>query len=106
MKKHPFANQLRLGYWYLYREIQIKSELLKIKQAISIYLQVLETRDLADRLCKHGGLYSVNRQTLVNPELLSALQWELYSIDSDIQNANRRISTQRQNINNLTFHLG
>ena len=106
MRKHPFANQLRLEYWYLYREIQIKSELLKLKQAISIYLQVLETRDLADRLCNHGGLYSVNRQTLVNPELLSALKWELHSIDSDIQYANRRIQNQRKRTIEIDIPLG
>jgi len=95
MKKHPFANQLRLRYWYLYREIKIKSEWLKLKQALSLYLKVLETRDLVDRLYNHGGLYSINRPTLVNPELLSALRWELYSIDSDIQSTNNKISEEK-----------
>jgi len=82
MKKHPFANQLRLNYWYLYRELQTKSEWLKIKEALSLYLEILETRDLTDKLCNHGGLYSSNRPTLVNPELLSAFKWELHSIES------------------------
>jgi len=106
MKKYPFANQLRLQYWYLYREIHIKTELLTLQKALSLYIQVLDTRDLSDRLCNHGGLYTSNRPTLVNLELLSALKWELHSIDSDIQNANRRIRVQQKYISNLTFHLG
>jgi len=106
MKKHPFANQLRLRYWYLYRDIQTKSEQLKLKKALSSYLRVLETRDLVDKLCNHGGLYSLNRPTLVNPELLSAIKWELQSIDSDIQNTNNRIKIQRTYIHKLEFPLG
>ena len=106
MKQHPFANQLRLYYWYLYRELQTKTDWLKIKEAVSLYLEILETKDLTDRLCNHGGLYSSNRPTLVNPELLSALKWELHSIDSSIQQANRRIEVQRNHISNLNFPLG
>jgi len=106
MKKHPFADQLRLQYWYLYREINIKTELLTLKKALSLYLLVLNTKDLSDRLGNLGGLYTTNRPTLVNLELRSALEWELHSIDSDIQNANRRIKVQRNYISKLNFPLG
>lgn len=105
MKKYSFANQLKLNYWYLYRELQTKSELLKIKEALNIYLEILETNDLIDRLCNHGGLYSSNRPTLVNPELLSALKWELHSIESNIQHTNRRIRVQINYISKLILPL-
>lgn len=105
MKKYSFANQLKLNYWYLYRELQTKSELLKIKEALNIYLEILETNDLIDRLCNHGGLYSSNRPTLVNPELLSALMWELHSIESNIQHTNRRIRVQINYISKLILPL-
>ena len=106
MKKHPFANQIRREYWYLYREIQLKKEVLKLKKALSLYLEILETSDLVDRLCNHGGLYSSHRPLLVSPELISAIKWELQSIDSDINHTNNRIKFQKNCISKLDCPLG
>ena len=106
MKKHPFASLIRIEYWYLYREIEVKREAIKLRKALSLYLEILETSNLVDRLCNHGGIYSVHRPLLVSPDLISAIKWELQSIDSDIEYSNNRIMFQRNRIRKLDCPLG
>lgn len=97
MKRHRFAHRITIEYKFVNKEIVKRQIYLKLYKDLSTYLDIVENADweLPHRL-----------GNIVNPELISAVRWELLGIERDIENINQRIKFQLEQVKKFSVSLG